>query len=350
MAGKRQHYIPRFLLDGFASRIQGENSYVWCFRKDSPPFESNTEKVGLQNIFYGDPGTDSLDEFITNKLETRHSTCVSQVRHERRLTSSADAADLIEFVYSLVLRTGNLRDTMMRGFSSILNEMQATFTNAEATRLQLLKEQRKNTPMWNKALTDYVRAKYGNLPHRQEKYVKKREHESFKRWLIHGAEAHIQQQVALNQQKLAETFDQLEEMAKTSHNNALRKFLQPGADTVAPRYNRYHQLRWQVQSFQRGELILGDVTVLQFEHRIEKFSAAFDGDKGDIILLPLSDDLLVIGTAGEIGEMLSSDDINRASAKLSQNFFVASQNSEREKVYQGLLRQDTFRAPKILAS
>jgi hypothetical protein len=100
----------------------------------------------------------------------------------------------------------------------------------------------------------------------------------------------------------------------------------------------------------KGSLILGDVAVLQFERRAGTFSPAFDGDKGDIILLPLSDDFIVIGNAEERGETFSSDDINRASAKLSQNFFVASQNSEREKVYQGLLGRDTFRAPKFLAS
>lgn len=350
MSGKRQHYIPQFLLNGFKSRTKDKENFVWCFRKNGPPFETNTLNVGLQSFFYGESGKGSLDDFITNELETKYSTCVSQVRNARALNSSVDSETLVDFVHSLVIRTGNLRDTLTRGVSPMLNELQTTFTDARAARLQLLKEQRKNTPMWDKALTDYVRAKHGNLPRRQEKYVKKRENESFKRWLIHGAEAHIQQQVAFNKQNLSQTFGQLEEIAKTSHNNALREFLQPSTDTISLRYNRYRQLRWQVQSFERGSLILGDVAVLQFQRRAGTFSPAFDGDKGDIILLPLSDDLLVIGTTEEIGEALSPDGVNRASAKLSQNFFVASQNSEWEKVYQDLLGRDTFRAPKILAS
>lgn len=347
MAGKKQHDLPRLLLRGFAE-VEGETESVWLFRKDAVPKTVSIQDVGHSKFFYDKPGPGTLDAFITDK-ENEYGAFVARLRRERRLNSS-DKETLVEFVHSLVLRTRNLRDIMTRGVSSMLNELQPTFTDAEAARRQLLKEQRKNTPMWDKALTNYVRAKYGNLPRRQEKYVKKRENESFRRWLIHGAEAHIQQQVKLNKQEFSQAFEQLGEMTKTSHNSALREFLQPSTDTISPRYDRYRRLCWQVWSFERGSLILGDVTVLQFERRAGKFSPAFDGDKGDIILLPLSHDLLVIGTTEGTEELPSLDKINYASAKLSQNFFVALQNSEREKVYQGLLGRDTFRAPKILAS
>lgn len=123
MSGKRQHYIPRLLLDGFATRTQGDNSFVWCFRKSGPPFETNTLNVGLQNHFYGESGQGSLDDFITNKLETKHSTCVSQLRKDRSVTSPADEETLMDFVHSLVLRTGNPRDTLQTGFTSIFNEL-----------------------------------------------------------------------------------------------------------------------------------------------------------------------------------------------------------------------------------
>jgi hypothetical protein len=180
--------------------------------------------------------------------------------------------------------------------------------------------------------------------------VKKRENESFKRWLTHGAEEHIQQQIALNKQKFSQAVGQLEERVKATHNNALKDFLQPGADATFLRYNRYCQLRWQLQNFEEGVFILGDVPVLQFECGAEKFSPAFDGNKGDIIFLPLSHNLLVVGTTEPTRELPSPDKINCAAAALSLNFFAALRNSERERVYQGLLGQDIFQAEKILAS
>jgi hypothetical protein len=68
MSGRRQHDVPRFLLNGFASKVvhgAEEDEYsVWCFRKGKPPFEPNTKNVGLQKFFYGESGKGSLDDLI----------------------------------------------------------------------------------------------------------------------------------------------------------------------------------------------------------------------------------------------------------------------------------------------
>jgi len=95
---------------------------------------------------------------------------------------------------------------------------------------------------------------------------------------------------------------------------------------------------------------LGDVAVLQFEQLSRSFSAGFDGGTGNIILLPLSHDLLIIGTKERTGTLPSIHEINRASAQLSFHYFVSPQNSERERGYQRLLGSGLIRAPKIFAS
>lgn len=347
MAGKRQHDIPRFLLNGFASRTEGENSFVWCFRKDSQPFETNTLNIGLQKFFYGEPDADSLDALITNELEDKHAECVARVRKDRNLTSSSDEETLVEFVHSLALRTRNLRDILQKGVTAILNELYAVVSDADVARRQMLKEQEKNSPVWDKALTDYVRAKYGVQNRWLEKYLKWQENKDFKRWLTHGAEAHIQRQAALHKAQLTLLFDKLGEMARTSHNDALKKVFASSADDPAPRYNRYRELRWRVQRLHSASLILGDVAVLQFERHSGRFSAAFDGVKGDIILLPLSHDLLAVGVAEDTGKLPSPPSINRSSAELSLHFFVSSRNSEQEKDYQNLIGRSALRVPKI---
>ena len=42
MASQRHHYIPQFLLKGFASRITKKAHLVFRFAKDSMPHEVNT--------------------------------------------------------------------------------------------------------------------------------------------------------------------------------------------------------------------------------------------------------------------------------------------------------------------
>jgi len=66
MAGKRHHILPRFLLKGFASRVQGEGVFSVVYRKDGKPFETNIEKISVEKHFYGKEGEISADEEITD--------------------------------------------------------------------------------------------------------------------------------------------------------------------------------------------------------------------------------------------------------------------------------------------
>ena len=40
------HFIPQFLLKGFASREEGDETYVYVFREGARSFETNTKNVG----------------------------------------------------------------------------------------------------------------------------------------------------------------------------------------------------------------------------------------------------------------------------------------------------------------
>jgi Protein of unknown function (DUF4238) len=52
MAGERQHFLPRFLLKGFASRQSRQQFYTWVFQKGKEAFETNILNVGLAKNFY----------------------------------------------------------------------------------------------------------------------------------------------------------------------------------------------------------------------------------------------------------------------------------------------------------
>jgi hypothetical protein len=167
------------------------------------------------------------------------------VRKDRRL-NAADEENIVELIHSLAIRTKNLRDILLESISVMLNELYAVFTDPEIARRQLLKEQEKNSSIWDTALTEYVRAKYGIRNWLFEKYLKWRENKSCKQWLTSGAETHIERQAALYKAQRASLFEQLEEVAKTSHNKKLKEVFESSVDTPTPRYNYYRQLRWRV--------------------------------------------------------------------------------------------------------
>jgi hypothetical protein len=76
MAGANQHTIPRFLLNGFASRTTGKEVYVWLYRHDGIVAEVNTKGVGSERYFYGGPGEQSVDDAIT-EAETEYAALIA---------------------------------------------------------------------------------------------------------------------------------------------------------------------------------------------------------------------------------------------------------------------------------
>jgi hypothetical protein len=83
MAGRDQHYAPRFLLKGFMSKRDGKKVFVWCFAKGSAPVETSTRHIGHSHLFYGCQGPGSLDARVTIK-ETEQ---VKGINPEQAITS-----------------------------------------------------------------------------------------------------------------------------------------------------------------------------------------------------------------------------------------------------------------------
>lgn len=69
MAGKDQHYDPRFLLKGFKSKGEGKKAFVWFFSRSSSSREVSTRDIGHSNLFYGMSEDDSLDARITTNKD-----------------------------------------------------------------------------------------------------------------------------------------------------------------------------------------------------------------------------------------------------------------------------------------
>src|SRR4030042_6670288 len=80
MSGKRQHFIPQFLQEGFASHKVGDAVFTWVYRKDRPPFNPNIINVGVESLFYTHKQDTLADDLIT-KAEGPLSVLVEELRN-----------------------------------------------------------------------------------------------------------------------------------------------------------------------------------------------------------------------------------------------------------------------------
>lgn len=101
---KRNHYIPRFLLNNFASRTEGRKRWVWQYLRDVEPRQVSTRDVAVRSFFYGRDPTieDSLSE-----VEAQMKPVVDALVSGRAATEYVP--ELAQFVYLLAVRTRALR-------------------------------------------------------------------------------------------------------------------------------------------------------------------------------------------------------------------------------------------------
>jgi len=125
MAGKRQHILPRFLLKGFASRVQGKRVFTCVYRKDGTSFETTIENVGLEKYFYGKVGELSADEEIT-QLESGYARLIAGLRNDG---ASVDSKQISNLVAHLAIRTKQLRESFRESADYLVDQITRYLSN-----------------------------------------------------------------------------------------------------------------------------------------------------------------------------------------------------------------------------
>src|SRR5262245_24620446 len=111
MAGVRQHILPRFLLKGFASRLDGQEAFTWVCRRGARIFEANIKNVAVEKHFYTGKGDNNVDDEIT-ELERGFARLLDRLRQENDGFEVTDP-NLPEFIGHLTSRTKHLRDSFI---------------------------------------------------------------------------------------------------------------------------------------------------------------------------------------------------------------------------------------------
>ena len=126
MAGTIQHILPKFLLKGFASRIQKKEVLTWVYRKDKPPFETNIKNIGAERNFYGKEGKLSVDPEITD-FEGKYAPLLDELRAIRKNQEIYDPR-IANFITHLAIRTKHIREFFRESSEFIIERMSDFFS------------------------------------------------------------------------------------------------------------------------------------------------------------------------------------------------------------------------------
>ncbi len=325
MAGKNQHYIPQFLqrgfsiqtAQGFAPKTQkdNQNAQIWVFHQQKST-KAHIRKEGAEKYFYG-PKDSCLDKTITD-AESSHAKLINTLRLHTQ-DAVVEEEHIPELFAHMFVRSKNIRQTMVDLGESILDVLSQSLPDMDGMTDWFISHLQKNPD------------KIGNdLPDEQKELLK----------------AHIQhnpnfiRELAKEKGIMEELFPQflyaisslqldVNEIARTAHIDSLAESIEP-----QDRVEKFQNLNWFLSVRKPGSYILGDALVICRKMDGEYSSILSIDEEFQHVFLPISSQHLLVGTIEVPILDINLEDINRASACMSNEFFIASQHTKREVAYQ----------------
>jgi|LGVF01.1.fsa_nt_gb hypothetical protein len=326
MAGKRQHYIPRFLLKGFCSKTEGTKSFIWYFRKGSKPSEISIRDVAVSRKFYGDTGPESIDEKLT-KMERQFGPTIDRLRTDKTINIS-DLPIIVELFINMVIRTQYIRKSFTDATGGLMEMAARNLSDPHKMAIVLNEAIKQNKSRFHDQLRSSMRSKLATkMPVMEEHII---------RWVEENAE----QLTSLLAKPFSKGFvkaltafiEKIDEHGTISHKDALDRFLD--LQEPSKRHHQYSNLHWITKSYDPNQFILGDICVLTMDTKSQSFSPPIFSKKDNyILLLPISHDTLLIGSDSKEPLLPPPEVLNIYSVELSIDYFVSSIKSEREKLY-----------------
>lgn len=323
MSGKRQHFIPRFLMKGFRSHSERGQDFTWVFRSGSSPFNPNITNIGLETHFYTDINDTGLDKKITD-AEQEYSNLIDDLRNHR---TGRIANDLIpEFIAHMEVRTRHFRINFLQMSEDLVDLMIDYLSEGDTFFEYAFNNIRDpNSLMHNEFIQEFINA--GESKERIEKGIEKDPEMLM-----------ILLKVLLPSSNSIHAFlknifpkESLSDIIKRSHINSLKKSISPKI-----RINFYKEFDYYVREFSPKNLILGDSPVL-FKVDKEKPYCTFTDKDTEIhaIFLPLCKNKLLVGMRNEIFNI--DNKLPEIIAKTSMDYFISPENSEENTLLQQMI-------------
>ncbi len=328
MSGNKQHILPKFLLKGFASRIEGEKIYTWVYPRHQNPAEANIKKIGVEKYFYGKESESCIDDDIT-KFEGEYAPLLDELR---AISGQNEIYDnrIAYLITHLVTRTKHLRDSYRESIEFLIEKMTEYFSDFNNLKEAILSSILKNPEM----MINPIEEGFRNHPELKP-------FEKILRPLIPGLFLKFfEAQKTENQLFVKHFFENLEmelpRFMKEGHIKALGQGLTP-----EPRLEDYKELKWYLYNT-NASLILGDIACLsEVNGPIRYKSITFNDDEVKNVFLPISNTKILIGTSLDTIPQVDVDNINEAIVKCSREFFIFSKYCPNKTTLDPLIGQES---------
>lgn len=313
MGGKRQHFIPQFLQEGFASRRTKDKTFTWVFRQDSSPFEANIVNVGVEGQFYTEEDDREVDDRITT-AEGSFSMLVHNLRNGE--TSSLSDPELPKLIAHFETRTRHIRQNFLDIGNFLVSNVFDKIKDDEFFADWAIKKIRNNPEMIRSSLIRELKGQ-----------------QLSQEFLDLLTELSIQYLVPniihLNKFKfgeLAETLkpllmEKLVQGAKSGHIKGLKQDSAPEA-----KIQIFESLTYKVHVLSGDSLILGD-SILIFHIDGPRPYKTFLEKKDELkcVYIPLDSKHMLVGV--NKGATPEFNDIREIIARCSLEYFIGTENS-----------------------
>lgn len=327
MAGKRQHYLPRFLLSGFASKVSKGDSFCWVYRKSGKYFEANTTKVGVEKFFYGDPDKDSTDSVIT-KAEPKYANFLSQLRNSD-VSQPVDSKLAAEFTVHLAVRNRNLREEFSSAAENFVDGFIEQISDPNVLRQTVIKYFRENPAELEQQFRKILKQQ-GVFLNRRQYRQKLAEHKAMMPSMINSLSEAELTQISNQMDVLA---GHVRPSAKKGHNKAIARDHAP-----LSRVEAISSLDWKLHDFAAHSLILGDFGAYAYgNNQQDPCALVWAAKEVDVVILPISHRRLMMGQRSGKHFLPEPCEVNQKSASISREFFVSSESSDERMAFVPLI-------------
>lgn len=322
MSGKRQHYIPKFILDGFSHRVNGVESYCWVYRGPENVFESNTKNVGVEGYFYGESVKGSLDEKIT-RTESQFIDLVRSMKINIGYEDELNADHCIDLVNHLSYRTQHFRSTVLEVTSTIASHTQESLSDRDTLVDFAINSFADNPEYLEQAIDDQLnKIGIGSYLSPDDKSLLL---EAMRNIAPSFVRAHIDYLSSSMSENMRVVSAALPSALKSGHNEALAR-----EDQILKSKSRLSHLSWSARRYPDNALVLGDCPAWAVSgENNEPSSLVWANSEITLVVLPVAHDVALIGTSNTMrSHHLDSAYLNETSAALSKDFVVCSKKPD----------------------
>lgn len=315
---RRHHYVSKFLLKRFASRIDKDRDtyWVWQFSRNHKPIEITVTDAGVSTRFYGADNSNIEDPL--SHLENQFAISLRSI--DSGESPDTYSENLRKLCWLQAIRTRSMRSQFSDSLKRFLLKFEESSHHPEAI-LGLKKHYFHNyrEMMWD-VVKDYsfVRRNIFRvlfyIPSVRRIFLDK---------LISQLDSgafHVILRAMINRM---ESEHIVEKASVSGQRRGLKALLDSDEipDAFSPTY-------WQLLKGSLGSVILGDGCVICLGDDRGIGSVLRYGSDWYEIYLPISSDKILVGSKRDEAPSLSIRDVNVASASLSSEFIWAVTNDE----------------------